>query len=207
MATIAFALMFWSAQGSLTTRMAQIQPLRVRSFSSRSKDAQLKVSAEEDSTGRTKWSVDVQNENAERLESVKAAIVGAVAGSLVAAPIALLSPNRLTPQWEFDHDALAATLALGALVYRYAVREDPNPMLKQGAAGAFAITRTLALLQVSEDCTSLPLTCGAPLGFANWDMILKGSFIALESFAAFGGMAVALEFLFEKDLLRRFPSK
>uniref|UniRef100_A0A7S2X6P8 Uncharacterized protein n=1 Tax=Lotharella oceanica TaxID=641309 RepID=A0A7S2X6P8_9EUKA len=146
----------------------------------------------------------ITNQAAERLESVKAGIVGALAGSLAAAPIALLSPNRLSPQWEFDHDGLAACLALSALVYRYAVRNDENPMLKQGAVGAFAIARTLSLLRVSEQCSSLPLSCGPPLGFADWAMIAQGLFIALESFAAFGGMALTLEVLFDKGIIRRF---
>ncbi|GAB5364236.1 hypothetical protein AAMO2058_000952200 [Amorphochlora amoebiformis] len=153
-----------------------------------------------------KWEVDIKDENKERLESIKAAVLGAVAGSLVGSPIALLSPNRLTPQWEFDHDALAVSLALSALVYRYAIRQDPNPMLKQGVVGAFAITRILSLIKVSDTCTSLPLACGAPLGFADWQMIGEGLFIALESFSAYGGMAVAMEKAFDSGILRRFPS-
>mmetsp|Transcript_10586 Transcript_10586/g.17059 ORF Transcript_10586/g.17059 Transcript_10586/m.17059 type:complete len:239 (+) Transcript_10586:121-837(+) len=145
------------------------------------------------------------DENLERFESIKSAVVGAIVGSIASAPIALLSPNRLTAQWEFDHDALALSLALSALVYRYAVREDPNPMLKQGVVGAFAITRILALLQVSNVCTSLPLSCGAPLGIADWNMIGRGLFIAAESFIAFGAVAVALEILFDRGLIKRFP--
>jgi len=45
-----------------------------------------------------------------------------------------------------------------------AVRQDPNPQLKQGVVGAFVITRALSMLQASEGCTALPLSCGAPLG-------------------------------------------
>jgi hypothetical protein len=48
-----------------------------------------------------------------------------------------------------------------------AVRQDPNPQLKQGVVGAFVITRALAMLQASEDCSALPLSCGAPLGSAH----------------------------------------
>ena len=32
-------------------------------------------------------------------------------------------------------------------------------MLKQGAVGAFAITRVLASVRVGEQCTALPLEC------------------------------------------------
>jgi len=110
-------------------------------------------SGDESKGTRKKWATRTSrngdlDDNLERFESIKSAITGAFAGSIAAAPIALLSPNRLTAQWEFDHDALALSLALSALVYRYAVREDPNPMLKQGVVAAFAITRILALLQV-----------------------------------------------------------
>ena len=45
-----------------------------------------------------------------------------------------------------------------------AVRQDRNPQLKQGVVGAFVITRALAMLQASEECSALPLSCGPPLG-------------------------------------------
>lgn len=139
----------------------------------------------------------------ERLESVKCAVVGAISGSLIAAPVALLSPNRLTAQWEFDHDALALSLALGALVYRYAVRTDGNMMLKQGVVSAFVVTRTLSLLKASDTCTALPLNCGAPLGYLDWAMLGQGIFIAVENCFAFAGMAFSLEKGFEKGILKK----
>eukprot|EP00467_Chlorarachnion_reptans_P014379 CAMPEP_0114492288 /NCGR_PEP_ID=MMETSP0109-20121206/3471_1 /TAXON_ID=29199 /ORGANISM="Chlorarachnion reptans, Strain CCCM449" /LENGTH=221 /DNA_ID=CAMNT_0001669113 /DNA_START=318 /DNA_END=983 /DNA_ORIENTATION=+ len=152
-----------------------------------------------------KWAIKV-DDNRERFESVKCAVVGAVSGSLLSAPIAILSPNRLTAQWEFDHDAVAVMLALAALVYRYAVRKDGNMMLKQGVVSAFVLTRTLSLLKVSTTCTSLPLNCGPPLGYLDWGMIGQGILILFESSIAFGGMAVVLEKGFEAGLLKKFPS-
>jgi hypothetical protein len=44
-------------------------------------------------------------------------------------------------------------------VYRYAVRDDDNPMLNQGVIGAFVLARTLSAIQVSDTCTSPPLIC------------------------------------------------
>ena len=56
-----------------------------------------------------------------------------------------------------------------------AVRQDRNPQLKQGVVGAFVITRALAMLQASDGCTALPLSCGPPLGYFNWGMIATGA--------------------------------
>lgn len=44
------------------------------------------------------------------------------------------------------------------------MRTDPNPQLKQGVVGAFAISRTLALLKPGPECTAIPLQCGPPIG-------------------------------------------
>ena len=82
---------------------------------------------------------------AQRIESLKCAVVGAVSGALCLAPVAAyhdllysdaLSVNGLA-QWEFDTDMGALEGALFAIVYRYVIREDDNPMLNQGCLGAF----------------------------------------------------------------------
>ena len=49
--------------------------------------------------------------------------------------------------------------ALFAIVYRYAIRKDTNPMLNQGVVGAFVFARTLSSIRVSEDCSFAPLSC------------------------------------------------
>ena len=95
----------------------------------------------------------------QRLESVKCAVVGAVTGSLAAAPVALIHYASSLPQWEFTTDMAAIQGALFAIVYRYAIREDDNPQLNQGVVGAFVLTRTLANVVVSSDCSALPLQC------------------------------------------------
>jgi len=92
------------------------------------------------------------------------------------------------------------------VVYRYATREDNNPQLKQGAVGAFVLVRTLALLKVPDVCLALPLRCGGPLSFLNWDMLLQLAFGAMESAALFASVAFAVEYLAGKGLLGRFPS-
>ncbi len=76
-----------------------------------------------------KWSTPVENETAERIESVKSGIISALFGSLVMTPFALVTSKSFYPadafsaQWEISHDGLAVMLALFGLVYRYAVRK------------------------------------------------------------------------------------
>ena len=94
---------------------------------------------------RFKGDVD---ELAERINSGKAAIAGALVGSIAFAPVDLVVQQFILtgggvgggggawlPQWEFNTDQMALQGALFAVVYRYATREDQNPMLKQGVVG------------------------------------------------------------------------
>lgn len=139
----------------------------------------------------------------DRLESAKAGGAALIFGSLAFAPAALLEPSHFTPQWELACDSLALMLALFGVTYRYAARTDENAMLKQGVVGAFALTRTLAALQAAPQCTAMPLQCGPPLGYFSWDMISQGVFLGIESFLAFGGAALAIEWLSDRNIIER----
>ena len=141
----------------------------------------------------------------ERAESGKAAAIAAIAGSICATPAALLASNAFSAQWEFSTDALAVQLFLFGVVYRYATRSDDNDMLKQGAVGAFALTRTLSSVQVGAQCTALPLSCGAPLSYLDWDMLLQLGAYFGESALAFGGAAFALEQCWDRGWASRLP--
>lgn len=108
---------------------------------------------------------------AKRAESGKAAAISLVAGTAGGLPFLLLGkffeiPPGFTPAaWELQADGLAVMLLLFGVVYRYAVRTDDNPMLKQGVVGAFVITRSWALIEPPSTCSALPLNCGPPLGY------------------------------------------
>eukprot|EP00588_Corethron_pennatum_P003693 CAMPEP_0194301140 /NCGR_PEP_ID=MMETSP0169-20130528/61638_1 /TAXON_ID=218684 /ORGANISM="Corethron pennatum, Strain L29A3" /LENGTH=178 /DNA_ID=CAMNT_0039051365 /DNA_START=182 /DNA_END=720 /DNA_ORIENTATION=- len=77
---------------------------------------------------------------AQRIESAKCGLLGLVAGGIALTPFAALDDiffsrgmdaldvNGLA-QWEFDTDMGSIQGALFAIVYRYCVREDFNPML------------------------------------------------------------------------------
>ena len=102
---------------------------------------------------------------AQRIESLKSVVLGALSGGIAVTPIAYLhyvtfSEVANTAQWEFTTDMSSLEAALFAIVYRYAVRaNDNNPMLNQGVVGAFVVVRTLANIQVTSSCLSVPLRC------------------------------------------------
>jgi hypothetical protein len=106
---------------------------------------------------------------AQRIESGKSLVVGALAGGIAVSPVAYLHYMLLLPpaggaglglaQWEFTTDMGSLQAALFAIVYRYAIRGDTNPMLNQGVIGAFVLVRTLSNIQVSNSCVAIPLQC------------------------------------------------
>ena len=140
---------------------------------------------------------------AKRAESGKAALAATFAGNLGSLPVTLLDPSRFTPQWELQADGLAIMLLLFGVVYRYAVRTDENPMLKQGVVGAFVITRAWALLDAPDTCSAIPLNCGAPLGYFSWEMIAAGFLATAQTATACAAAAFALEICFDKGLIKR----
>ena len=68
-------------------------------------------------------------------------------------PAEFLTHTNNIAQFEFDVDQISIAGALFGLVYRYAVRRDNNPQLRQGVVGAFAITRSVATVRVSASAS------------------------------------------------------
>jgi hypothetical protein len=102
----------------------------------------------------------------QRLESIKCVVVGALSGGIAVTPLTALHDILLGPemnngfaQWEFDTDMGSLEAALFAIVYRYVVRTDDNPMLNQGAIGTFVLVRTLSRIRVPSYCSAAPLDC------------------------------------------------
>lgn len=147
---------------------------------------------------------------AQRIESVKSVVLGALSGGVALTPIAYLhyvvfSGVPSTAQWEFVTDMSSLEAALFAIVYRYAVRaNDNNPMLNQGVVGAFVVVRTLANIQVTDTCQSVPLRCGPPLGYFDWNMIQQAAWGGLESAVLFGAASLAMEFAFRQKWISKF---
>ena len=147
----------------------------------------------------------------QRIESVKCGVVGALSGGIALTPIGLIHDTLFKgnnvvnglAQWEFDTDMGSLQAALFAIVYRYCVRKDDNPMLKMGVVGAFIFVRTLSKIQVPVYCSGAPLDCGAPLGYFDWEMISQGTFAGIESIALFGVSAHAIEYCFRRGFISK----
>eukprot|EP00568_Trieres_chinensis_P006241 CAMPEP_0183306566 /NCGR_PEP_ID=MMETSP0160_2-20130417/12731_1 /TAXON_ID=2839 ORGANISM="Odontella Sinensis, Strain Grunow 1884" /NCGR_SAMPLE_ID=MMETSP0160_2 /ASSEMBLY_ACC=CAM_ASM_000250 /LENGTH=206 /DNA_ID=CAMNT_0025469975 /DNA_START=22 /DNA_END=642 /DNA_ORIENTATION=+ len=153
---------------------------------------------------------------AQRIESVKCLVVGSVSGGVALTPFTALhnlllgaagdatSVQNGLAQFEFDTDMGAVQAGLFAIVYRYCVREDTNPMLAQGVVGAFVLTRTLGRVSIPTYCSAAPLDCGAPLGYLDWSVLTQLALNGAEGAALFGVAAAAMEYSFGKGFISKF---
>ncbi len=141
---------------------------------------------------------------AERIASLKAAVVGGMSAGFVSLIILIL--RRI---FVFGVDGLSLTLtsgmatltlsvnagiaglsgALFALVYRYAIRQDKNPQLNTGVVFAFTLVRGLALVDagsaIAQNFVPFFLACG-------------------ESLLIFGLTALVLNFAIQRQWLTKF---
>lgn len=165
------------------------------------------LSTSTDSNDR-KWDTPVEDEFGERIESVKSAVFSAIGGSIAVIPFVIFKGISLNfnAEWEFSYDSLLIlTSPLFGIVFRYCVRRDNNPQLKQGVIGAFAITRALATIAPPATCTSIPLNCGPPFYLFTGGMLFTGVENLLEAGLCFTGSAYLLETLFKSNVLSKFP--
>jgi len=153
----------------------------------------------------------------QRIESIKAGVVGLLAGG-VALTIPAFFRDVIVyggeseavangfAQWEFDTDMGSIECALFAIVYRYCVRdgEESNDMLKMGVVGAFAIVRTLSRIRIPTYCSFAPLDCGSPLGYFDWNTLGQASLSGLESAVMFGAAAAAIDYCHDREIILRF---
>lgn len=155
-----------------------------------------------------KWENGVEDEFGEKIESVKSAIFAAIGGSIAILPFALTRGALLhfNADWEFNYDGLLIlTAPLFGITYRYAIRRDNNPNLKQGVIGAFVITRAVATVKVVDICSSIPLNCGPPFYLFTDQMLIGGLINFGEAAICFGGAAYFMETLFKSGALSKFP--
>ena len=145
---------------------------------------------------------------AERLESVKAGLVGALTASVIFGAL-VLAHRWLSLRfaqfaaWSFGADssrlliggAIAALSGfLFAITYRYIIRQDQNPHLKDGAVLAFGLVRGLALVEgtLHEPIALLPS--------ALLPLILLGA----ESLLLFSGTRLVLDSALADGWLKPF---
>ena len=108
----------------------------------------------------------------ERIESVKAGTIAAAVGTAISllfvALDSVLAGDSFLVQAvlmrAIQRLAIAAVCCfLFGVTYRYIIRQDPNPHLRSGAVGAFALTRSLSQLE-GLDLSALGLAEAWPLG-------------------------------------------
>ena len=198
-----------------TTRPVPLGPTSTSSSSSSSRRnrrygrrnnqfRQEEIEDEQEAEGNTASAV-TKFDMEQRVESLKSVVLGAVAGGIAAAPFSFFHYVGNLPQWEFVTDMSSLQAGLFAIVYRYAARNgDDNPMLNQGVVGAFVLTRTLSNVQVSNTCQAVPLRCGEPLGYVDWNMLSQIAWNGIESAAMFGVTALAMDYAYEKGWINKF---
>jgi hypothetical protein len=158
----------------------------------------LEAEADGEKRMKKKWGASVGDdvdENAERVESAKAAACSAIFGTALSAPLLLSqSPGGFVTAESLG--GVFVSTALFGVVYRYAVRDDfGNDQLKFGVLGAFGLTRGLGEADVylhGSDATS----------FSSW---AEAALLAGESVLTFAFAYAALEYGFKNDYLKPFP--
>jgi hypothetical protein len=160
-------------------------------------EAEAKTSGGGENVVKKKWGASVGDvdENAERVESAKAAACSAIFGTALSAPLLLSqSPGGFVTAESLG--GVFVSTALFGVVYRYAARDDfGNDQLKFGVLGAFGLTRGLGEADVylhGSDATS----------FSSW---AEAALLAGESVLTFAFAYAALEYGFKNDYLKPFP--
>ncbi|XHX80112.1 MAG: hypothetical protein RBJ76_09355 [Stenomitos frigidus ULC029] len=147
--------------------------------------------------------VPTETSLAERLESVKAGLVGALTASAIFGAL-LLAQGWVSLRFtqfaagspDADHLRLVIGGAIAALsgflfgiTYRYIIRQDQNPHLKSGAVLAFGLVRGLALVEgtLHEPIALVPSTL-LPLALLGAESLLlfAGTRLVLDSALASG---------------------
>ncbi|KAK4801641.1 hypothetical protein SAY86_022128 [Trapa natans] len=154
----------------------------------------MERSGDEGSTAEEAGEVDKEKE---RLESVKAASVSAVIGTLAGLPISLTHVTS-TSQLVLPLAIAFVSCALFGVTFRYTVRRDlDNFQLKSGTFAAFAFVRGLGALGVGPP---LELNPESFLSHA-----VDGVTYVSESLLVFAFAAVGLDFCFKTGLISTFP--
>jgi hypothetical protein len=140
----------------------------------------------------------------ERLESLKAGMVGAIAAGVLFSLLKLLNTKLLTvylpaTRFQTNHPwgiplliSLAIAVLAGflfAVTYRYVIRQDRNMHLGSGAVMAFGLVRGLAQLDVGVQAQLPPLA-----------LVL----MVVESVALFAGLRLVLDWAIGQRWLQTF---
>ncbi|MDF5735084.1 MULTISPECIES: hypothetical protein [unclassified Nostoc] len=142
---------------------------------------------------------------AERLESLKAGIIGGLSVCFAFAIVSVLNTFVLAKyfqtlvslqsdfnwQWLMSGAVATFTGLLFGVTYRYIIRSDQNPQLKAGGVLAFGLVRGLTQIE---------------LGWNSHSTILPFVVLAFESVLWFGMAAIALDMAIQLRWVKPFSS-
>ena len=147
--------------------------------------------AREDAKG-AKWATPI-DEDAEKIESGKAAALSGVGGAALATPLILSQGGGA-----ISIAIAAASCAVFGVTYRYAVRRDiGNDELKGGVVGAFGLARGLSAADVY-------LRAAALTGEADFTAYAQAALLTGEGVLMYAFAAIALEQGFQRGFLKPF---
>ncbi|KAK9079788.1 hypothetical protein SSX86_001461 [Deinandra increscens subsp. villosa] len=159
----------------------------------RSLEAQL----EDKGSSMTETEREEMYKNKERFESVKAACISAIVGTLAGLPISLTQAAN-TSQLILPSVITLISCALFGVTFRYAVRRDlDNFQLKTGTSAAFGFVKGLATLGGGPP---LELEVGSLTSHA-----FTGAVYISENLLIFLFAAVGLDFCIKLGILSPFP--
>ncbi|KDP25195.1 hypothetical protein JCGZ_20351 [Jatropha curcas] len=139
------------------------------------------------------------NKNEERWESVKAASISAIVGTIAGLPFSFTQVSSIA-QLILPSATTFISCALFGVTFRYAVRRDlDNFQLKSGTFAAFGLVKGLATLAGGP-----PLELNPESFFSH---AFDGAVYVSENLLIFAFAAVSLDFCFKMRLLSPFPMK
>ncbi|XP_030951793.1 uncharacterized protein LOC115975229 [Quercus lobata] len=137
--------------------------------------------------------------NEERVESVKAALISALVGTLAGLPISLTQATS-SSELILPLTINFISCALFGVTFRYTIRRDlDNSQLKTGTSAAFGFVKGLAMLGSGPP---LELNTGSFLSHA-----FDGAVYVSENLFLFVFASVGLDYCFKMKLLSPFPIK
>nr|XP_043607611.1 uncharacterized protein LOC122579493 [Erigeron canadensis] len=157
----------------------------------------LEIEIEDKDLKMTETEREAMYKNKERLESVKAATISAIVGTLASLPISLAQTSD-TSQLILPSVITLISCALFGVTFRYAVRRDlDNFQLKTGTSAAFGFVKGLATLGGGPPLDS---EVGSLLSHA-----FSGAVYVSESLLIFLFASVGLDFCIKLGILSPFP--
>ncbi|KAF3632816.1 putative oligopeptide transporter 7-like [Capsicum annuum] len=183
----------------LETRASEIAECQKDILEARAmiEEAERSLNVGGDARRRDATDGDEVTRDEERVESIKAASLSAIVGTLAGLPISL---SRITSSSELilPLSITFISCALFGVTFRYAVRRDlDNFQLKSGTSAAFGVVKGLATLGGEP-----PLELDAA---SFWSHALDGAVYVSENLLIFLFAGVGLDLCFKLRILSPFP--